>query len=195
MTKPLTFAKPALPSLLAFLLVAACGPSPGGKDVERPACADPAATSRVNFHLVVDRDGVDPFPGADVLTSPAGESVTVRRKVVISGRRILRASSTFDPSGRPTVAIQFDSQGADDLAAVTAANTGRRIALVVDGVLISAPRVQGTITARSIQLTGGMTPETASEVAVRINQILPDCVAPVSAPVATPSSAQPRRAG
>jgi preprotein translocase subunit SecD len=167
--------------LAPALLLAACGPNwQAGKRAERAACSDPAATSRVNFHMVVERQSADPYPGADIFHDPAGASITIRRKVAISGQHVLRVIPSFDGSS-PALALQLDSEGAAQLAKVTgAAGESGRIALVVDGAPVAAARFQGPVATRAILIGTALPPKETEALAQRIEAALPDCVAPAN---------------
>ena len=107
------------PCLALAALLTACGPA-SERRVGLPACADPAATSRVNFRMVVERESIDPYPGADILHDLQGRPLTVRRKIAISGRHIVRiARDSVETS--PALAVKLDDEGAAQLAKTTSA--------------------------------------------------------------------------
>ena len=168
------------PCLALVALLTACGPA-GQQQAKLAACPDPAATSRVNFRMVVERESVDPYPGADILNDLQGRPLTVRRKIAISGRHIVRIAPTFAET-RPALAVRFDEEGAAQLAKTTSAPGGGRLALVFDDTVLSAPAFKAPIAGDAIQITLAVLPRDAEVLAERIKAALPDCVAPTNTP-------------
>lgn len=68
-------------------------------------------------------------------------------------------------TGRPTVNMTMNSDGARRWASLTKANVGRAIAIVLDGVVYSAPRVSGEITGESSEISGNFTIEDTKDLA------------------------------
>ena len=168
------------PCLALAALLTACGPA-SERRVGLPACVDPAATSRVNFRMVVERESIDPYPGADILHDLQGRPLTVRRKIAISGRHIVRiARDSVETS--PALAVKLDDEGAAQLARTTSAPGGGRLALVFDGTVLSAASFKAPITGDAIQITMAVLPRDAEVLAERIETALPDCVAPTNMP-------------
>jgi preprotein translocase subunit SecD len=70
----------------------------------------------------------------------------VRREAVITGRDLKNARAGIDPqSNAPDVQFSLNPQGADKFKRATGANIGRRLAIVLDGNVFSAPAIQGQI--------------------------------------------------
>ena len=61
----------------------------------------------------------------------------------LEGDVVTEAKDQFDQHGRPEVSMTMNSEGAREWAALTKANVGKAIAIVLDGVVYSAPRVDG----------------------------------------------------
>ena len=68
-------------------------------------------------------------------------------------------------TGRPTVNMEMNSDGARRWASLTKANVGRAIAIVLDGVVYSAPRVNSEITGGSSEISGNFTIEDTKDLA------------------------------
>ena len=68
-------------------------------------------------------------------------------------------------TGRPTVNMEMNSDGARRWAALTKANVGRAIAIVLDGVVYSAPRVSSEISGGSSEISGNFTIEDTKDLA------------------------------
>jgi preprotein translocase subunit SecD len=70
----------------------------------------------------------------------------VRREAVITGRDLKNARAGIDPqTNAPDVQFSLNPAGADKFKRATGANIGRRLAIVLDGSVASAPAIQGQI--------------------------------------------------
>ncbi len=73
----------------------------------------------------------------------------------LEGDVITDAKDEFEPTtGAPCVSMKMNTEGARRWAQMTKANVGKAIAIVLDGVVYSAPRVNGEIAGGSSQITG-----------------------------------------
>jgi SecD/SecF fusion protein len=73
----------------------------------------------------------------------------------LTGKFIKRANPIRDPMGSPEIAFEFDSAGAEKFANLTTDHVGERLAIVLDGQLYSAPRIEGPIRGGSGVIEGG----------------------------------------
>lgn len=83
----------------------------------------------------------------------------------LEGDVITDARDEFNSVGRPTVNMEMNSDGARRWAALTKANVGRAIAIVLDGVVYSAPRVNSEISGGSSEISGNFTIEDTKDLA------------------------------
>ncbi|MBQ1676778.1 MAG: protein translocase subunit SecDF, partial [Bacteroidaceae bacterium] len=84
----------------------------------------------------------------------------------LEGDVVTDAKDEFDhTTGRPCVSMQMNSDGARRWAALTKANVGRAIAIVLDGLVYSAPNVNNEINGGNSQITGNFTPEDTKDLA------------------------------
>jgi SecD/SecF fusion protein len=80
------------------------------------------------------------------------------------GKYITSAGITRDTiSNQPLITMRFDKEGAQKFADVTRANVGRFLAIVLDGELYSAPRINDAITGGRAQIEGDFTVKEAIE--------------------------------
>lgn len=80
----------------------------------------------------------------------------------LTGRLLSRAALEFDQkTGEPLVAIQFNDEGKALFAKVTRENTGRTLAIFLDGAAISTPVIRESIPSGEAQIFGQFTPEEA----------------------------------
>ena len=68
--------------------------------------------------------------------------------------------------GEPTVSLKFNSQGATDFERITGENVRKRLAIVLDGVVHSAPVIQERISGGQAQITGTFTMDEARDLAI-----------------------------
>lgn len=84
----------------------------------------------------------------------------------LTGAYVKRAGVFPDPiTGSPKISLQFNSEGAQKFADITRANTGRLLAIVLDGELYSAPRINEPILAGSCEISGDFDLKQAYELA------------------------------
>lgn len=79
----------------------------------------------------------------------------VNKEAELTGGVITDAKSNIDPNtSAPVVSMQMNSEGAREWARITGSNIGKRCAIVLDGVIYSAPVIQGKIPSGSSQISG-----------------------------------------
>ncbi|WP_022670259.1 protein translocase subunit SecD [Hippea alviniae] len=138
-------------------------------------------TARLELHLVDDSVNVaDALSGNlpeddeilyEIKHNPTTGEITkipivVKKEPVITGDMITNASVRFDNLNRPYVAFELNSEGAKIFAKFTATHIGKRLAIVLDNVVYSAPVIQSAITGGSGQITGNFTLEEAHDLAL-----------------------------
>ena len=88
----------------------------------------------------------------------------------LTGRYLSKARVEFDPTtGAALVGLDFDSEGADLFAAITREHTGKILAIILDGVVISAPVIVDEISDGQAQITGQFSPEEAKQLVRDLN--------------------------
>lgn len=83
----------------------------------------------------------------------------------LEGDVVTDAKDDFNQHGRPQVSMTMNSEGAREWAALTKANVGKAIAIVLDGVVYSAPRVDGEISGGQSSISGNFTIEDTKDLA------------------------------
>ncbi len=123
------------------------------------------ATAKLTFRLVADAS--DPPSEVETLKQSQGGDIQVEKQVMVSGEDLTDAQPGFDSrSGEPDVSFRFNLRGGQRFGQVTSQNVGRPFAIVLDNVVISAPRILGPITGGSGQITGNFTVPEADRLAV-----------------------------
>jgi len=92
--------------------------------------------------------------GWQQMTAPRGETIWVAPDVQLTSRDIARAEARTDPDAGPSVAILLTDEGAKKMTALSAQQDNKPIALLLDGKVIWAPVVHGSI-GKEVRLTGG----------------------------------------
>jgi len=93
--------------------------------------------------------------------------ILVKKRALLTGDTIKTAKVNFgNQAGGAHVSISFDTRGAKVFDRVTAENVKRRLAIVLDDTVYSAPVIQERISGGEAQITGNFTPEEASDLAI-----------------------------
>jgi protein-export membrane protein SecD len=136
-----------------------------------------AIPAKLTFPLVDDTmspeaaqaNGVPPddhlLPGAE----HPGHFVLVHREVLVSGDGIVDANARYgNPAGGPDRAVdfEFNARGGAVFARITRENIGKQLAIVLDGKVLSAPRIVTEIPGGRGQLFGGFKPEEVTRLAL-----------------------------
>ncbi|HKX92357.1 MAG TPA: protein translocase subunit SecD [Sphingomicrobium sp.] len=151
--------------------------------VEVPGVEDPEAlkrligqTARLEFKLVdLEANPADVQqgrapPGSEVLPMADGSgAIAVKRRVIVSGDQLVKASQAFDENGRPSISFTFNSTGAHRFGRVTQENVGKPFAIILDNKVLSYPTIQTPILGGQGQITGNFTVESANELAVNLS--------------------------
>ncbi|OGE73902.1 MAG: protein-export membrane protein SecD [Candidatus Doudnabacteria bacterium RIFCSPHIGHO2_02_FULL_42_25] len=88
----------------------------------------------------------------------------------LTGKQFKRAVLTFNPqTGVPQISLQFDAEGTKLFSEITSRNVGKRVAIFLDGEILSAPTVNQAITNGEAVITGGFTVPEAKELVTRFN--------------------------
>jgi preprotein translocase subunit SecD len=112
-------------------------------------------------------------PTLDVLPSSrsaeGGQAYyVVQSHAGITGRDLKSAFTSRDENGRPAVSFSLTAEGAQRFGRLTEQNVGKLLAIVLDGRIVSAPRINSRISDSGI-ITGGPTgfpPKEADELAL-----------------------------
>ncbi|MBD1172808.1 protein translocase subunit SecD [Pelagibacterales bacterium SAG-MED05] len=138
--------------------------------VELPGLKDPeriknllGKTAQLNFRLVE----VNEEFGVDKLVSEIGEELNVSKRIVMSGENLIDAQPNFNnQSNRPTVSFTLDRLGAQKFGRATTDNVGKRLAIILDGKIISAPSINEAIISGSGIISGNFSFQEATDLAL-----------------------------
>ena len=83
----------------------------------------------------------------------------------LEGDVVTDAKDQFDQYGRPEVSMSMNSDGARQWAAITKANLGKAVAIVLDGLVYTSPRINSEITGGQSSISGSFTIEDTKDLA------------------------------
>ncbi len=92
------------------------------------------------------------------------EKLLVKNTADMGGEHITSANASFSQGGAVEVQVRFDSTGADQFGRLTSAHVGESLAILLDGKVVSAPRINGAIFGEC-QITGQFTETEARNLA------------------------------
>ncbi|MCR4917356.1 MAG: protein translocase subunit SecD [Alphaproteobacteria bacterium] len=130
-------------------------------------------TAKMTFRLVnenVSQDQVNSGLAAPVGTEylpmkDSGVLIPVYSRIEVSGESLKDSQADFDQNNMPVVTTVFDSAGARRFSKLTTEHVGERFAIVLDGVVLSAPNIREPIPGGRGQISGGFTFQEAKELA------------------------------
>ncbi len=138
--------------------------------VELPGLKDPeriknllGKTAQLNFRLVSENSEF----GVDELISETGEILKISKRIVMSGENLIDAQPSIqNQQNEPTVSFTLDRLGAQKFGRATTDNVGKRLAIVLDGKIISAPNINEPITSGKGMISGNFTFQQATDLAL-----------------------------
>jgi len=93
--------------------------------------------------------------------------ILLEQPLLMAGSAVKGARLSFEPNtGEAYVLVDFTPAGARTFDQITAANVGKRLAIVLDGVVQSAPTIQERIARGKAQITGSFTTDEAHDLAI-----------------------------
>ncbi|HYM23436.1 MAG TPA: protein translocase subunit SecD [Vicinamibacterales bacterium] len=112
--------------------------------------------------------GMEIVPGA---TGTPGDASTVyylvRKASVVTGRDLRNAREAPDQNNLPSIKFTLNTEGGRKFAKATGENIGRELAIILDGRVQSAPRIDGRIQTDG-EITGSFTLEEANDLALKL---------------------------
>jgi preprotein translocase subunit SecD len=155
---------------------------PGIKDPER-AKGLIGKTAQLTFQLVDDDADMAAAMNGSV---PAGDEILyqekldtasgsttkipflIQKRVLLDGSLLTNARVEFDQYQQPQVGIEFDRQGAKIFDRITGENIHKRLAIILDKTVYSAPVIQDRIAGGKAVITGNFTLNEAKDLAIAL---------------------------
>jgi len=147
-----------LPSLMNSLLQSGKVKDPENIEEWRNALR-PFLPPDTEFYFLIEKDrekkGLRKLP------------ILLKKETLLTGEYIRNAQVRINPDfNEPYVWVQFNDRGAKVFEAITSVNIGRRLAIVLDDVVRSAPVIREKISGGEAQITGSFTMEEAHDLAI-----------------------------
>ena len=138
--------------------------------VELPGLKDPerikkllGKTAKLNFRLVSNNSEF----GTEELISENDEKLKISKRIVMSGENLIDAQPSIqNQQNEPTVSFTLDRLGSQKFGRATTDNVGKRLAIVLDGKIISAPTINEPITSGKGVISGNFTFQEATDLAL-----------------------------
>ena len=138
--------------------------------VELPGLKDPdrikkllGKTAKLNFRLVSNNSEF----GVEELLSENDEKLKISKRIVMSGENLIDAQPSIqNQQNEPTVSFTLDRLGSQKFGRATTNNVGKRLAIVLDGKIISAPTINEPITSGKGVISGNFTFQEATDLAL-----------------------------
>ncbi|MGB1360524.1 MAG: protein translocase subunit SecD [Alphaproteobacteria bacterium] len=120
-------------------------------------------TAKLSFH-VEDTSGV---VGANsfLTEDESGNDIVLKSRAYVTGENLTDAQASYSEN-RPVVSFRFDTAGARKFGRLTSKNVGKRIAILLDGKVISSPVVNEPIMGGSGIISGNFEVEEVNELSI-----------------------------
>ncbi len=106
----------------------------------------------------------------DKKATPSAAMILDYQETGLTGSQLEKAEVQFDPqTGEPVVSLQFNNEGAQSFASITGENVGLPVAIFLDDIPLTAPRVNEPITTGNAVISGGFTIKEAQNLAIQLN--------------------------
>ena len=141
----------------------AAGPSANASSADREP--------RLQFRWVADERETSRWQWlSDPQDKTGRQWMRVRKEAVLDERTVVSASITNSPTGDVRIALHFSDAGAKRLAEITAANIGRKLAIVFDGQILAAPSIMEPITGGMAEISGTFSRTEAAAICDALNR-------------------------
>jgi len=130
-------------------------------------------TAQLDFKLVDEKGDLDSalagrIPAGSMIAYFAdGRPILLKKRTELSGKDVTMARITIDSqSNQPAVSLKFNNQGGRKFDRLTKENVKKRFAILLEGVVQSAPVIQERISGGTAQITGSFTTADAHNLAI-----------------------------
>ena len=138
------------------------------KRVNELGLAEPIVQRQGQRRIIVELPGIkDPDRAIQVIGKTAMlEFKNEEGETCLTGTDLADAHEQTDQAGQNLVSLEFSAEGGKKFADLTSKNVGRTIAILLDGEVLTAPRVTEAITGGKAVITGNKTLEEAHNLAI-----------------------------
>ena len=141
--------------------------------VELPGLDDPGRiksllgkTANLTFQFIT-QNSEESFGTEKLQFEDGSEEVIVSKRIILNGDNLIDAKTAVNPQTNETVvSFNLNRVGAKKFAKATTTGVGKRLAIILDGKIISAPGVREPIIGGSGQISGNFTFQSATDLAL-----------------------------
>jgi preprotein translocase subunit SecD len=151
--RPGKFWRLAGAALVAALCLATAYVASAREGAQQSAPAIGAASTGLSMRWVDASEGAASRAGNQRVAAPEGD-LWLEPDAIMTGDMIASAATMTDRDGNVVVGFQLTQEGKARFAALTRANIGRRLAILVNGTLVSAPVIRSEIAEGAGQISG-----------------------------------------
>ena len=121
-------------------------------------------TAKLTFRIVSDDNN---FGSELLFFDKSDQKLNISKRVLLSGENLTNATPSLDNRTNETiVSFNLDRVGARKFGKVTTANVGKRLAIVLDNKIISAPQIREPILGGNGQISGNFNFQSATDLAL-----------------------------
>ena len=140
--------------------------------IELPGLEDPnrikkllGKTANLSFRFVSQTENT--FGSELLFFENSDDQLSVSKRVIVSGDNFINAKPLFDnQTNQAIVSFSFDRVGAKKFGRATTDNVGKRLAIILDNKIISAPSIREPILGGNGQISGDFTFQEATDLAL-----------------------------
>jgi len=113
-------------------------------------------------------DEAVPYPDAGAPAGTPMRYIAVSRRAILSGDDLIDAGLSKDENGQPAVSLKFNASGGKKFARATQENSGKLFAMILDGSVLSAPKIDEPILGGNAIIHGSFTTDSANQLAIAL---------------------------
>ncbi len=145
--------------------------------IDKLGISEPLVTRDYNRNIIIQLPGVDdPERAIDIIGKTAQLEFKILESVdeegnpvfgptLMTGDKLSKAQAGYDPNGQIVVSMAFTEEGTQQFEKITSENVGAQLAIVLDGEMRSAPRIQQAISGDAV-ITGIDSLDEAKDIAL-----------------------------
>ncbi len=123
-------------------------------------------TANLTFRFVTQNEE-ESFGTEKISFQDGTDFAIISKRIILSGDNLVDAQPRMDNlSNQTVVSFSLDRVGAKKFAKATSSGVGKKLAIILDGKIISAPNIVEPIIGGSGQITGDFTFQTATDLAL-----------------------------
>jgi preprotein translocase subunit SecD len=134
--------------------------------------AEPNRPPPFQLQFVLDQPGDDSEVVTNNSVNTGEATLNVRKTPLLDHTAINSVTVTTSASGTPQIDVELSETAREQFAQITKENIDKRLAIVMDGKVYSAPVIRSEISGGKLQISGTFTEEEARELATKINDAI-----------------------